>query len=113
MPFDACGGDTPDGVLANACLRREGVNGELQNFFGTCFDSALRRNALRSTLAPGNASAVRRTEFQTSSVPRPGGNSSLLVERVLGLTLTLSIVSGGCCSPFFLVSIVIGLHVAV
>src|SRR5882724_10739423 len=66
---------------------------DCKTFSVTCFDSALRRNALRSTLTPGNASAVRRTEFQTSSGPRPGGNSSLLVEGVLGLTLTLSIVS--------------------
>src|SRR5204863_3790672 len=79
--------------LLTPALAGEVSMADCKTFSVTCFDSALRRNAWRSTLTPGNASAVRRTEFQTSSVPRPGGNSSLLVKRVLGLTLTLSIVS--------------------
>src|SRR5439155_15517060 len=98
--------------LLTPALAGEVSMADCKTFSVTCLDSALRRNASRSTLTPGNASAVRRTKFQTSSVPRPGGNSSLLVEGVLGRTLTLSIVSGWCCSPFFLMCIVIGLHVA-
>src|SRR6266571_2594206 len=80
--------------LLTPALAGEVSMADCKTFSVTCLDSALRRNALRSTLTPGNASAVRRTEFQTSSGPRPADNSSSLVEGVLGLTLTLAIVSG-------------------